>query len=99
MNADGSYRYSFDATNGISLQESGVGGQSVSGSAGWVAPDGAQYQLTWTADATGFHPQGAHLPTPPPVPDYILRALETIRAKQAQQQAPISGQPITAAVA
>lgn len=39
------------------------------------------------------------MPTPPPVPDYILRALETIRAKQAtqaQQQAPIAGQPVAA---
>lgn len=32
--------------------------------------------MTYTADEHGFHPQGAHLPTPPPIPEAIQKSLE-----------------------
>lgn len=86
MNIDGSYRYGFDTSNGIYIQEAGIGGKGSSGSAAYYAPDGTPIQLTWTADENGFHPQGAHLPTPPPVPPTILRALEYIRLHPQKQQ-------------
>ena len=79
MNFDGTYQYRFEASNGIAAQEAGIGGQAVSGAAQWYAPDGTPIQLTYTADENGFQPQGAHLPTPPPIPSEILRALEYIR--------------------
>lgn len=77
---DGSYQYGFEADNGIEVQESGVAGVSVSGSSRWTDSDGTPIELTYTADENGFHPQGAHLPTPPPIPDYILRALAYIES-------------------
>lgn len=77
---DGSYQYGFEADNGIEVQESGVAGVSVSGSARWVDNEGTPIELTYTADENGYHPQGAHLPTAPPIPDYILRALAYIEA-------------------
>ncbi|KAL9706334.1 hypothetical protein quinque_009852 [Culex quinquefasciatus] len=35
------------------------------GSFSYPSPDGQQIQLNYTADETGFHPQGAHLPVAP----------------------------------
>ncbi|XP_055376336.1 pupal cuticle protein Edg-78E-like [Condylostylus longicornis] len=75
---DGTYAYSFDSTNGISIQESG-NADTKSGSAGWVSPEGEKVQLTYTADENGYHPQGSHIPVPPEIPAHILRALEYIR--------------------
>ncbi|KAG4069057.1 hypothetical protein HA402_008368 [Bradysia odoriphaga] len=77
---DGSYQYGYEADNGIEVEESGVAGVSVSGSAKWVDNDGTPIELTYTADENGYHPQGAHLPVAPPIPDYILRALAYIES-------------------
>ncbi|XP_037824902.1 pupal cuticle protein Edg-78E-like [Lucilia sericata] len=76
---DGSYNYQFDTTNGIAQQESGVGGHYATGSSQYYSPEGELIQLTYTADENGFQPQGAHLPTPPPIPEAILKSLEYIR--------------------
>ncbi|XP_039436562.1 larval cuticle protein 65Ag1-like [Culex pipiens pallens] len=39
------------------------------GSFSYPSPDGQQIQLNYTADETGFHPQGAHLPVAPVDPN------------------------------
>ncbi|XP_055913047.1 pupal cuticle protein Edg-78E-like [Eupeodes corollae] len=80
INPDGSYSYHFDTTNGISAQESGIGGHYASGTSQYYNPDGELIELTYTADENGFQPKGAHLPTPPPIPEAIQRALEYIRS-------------------
>lgn len=52
----------------------------VTGEVNYVSPEGRVIELKYTADENGFHPVGKHLPTPPPIPDYILRSLEYIKA-------------------
>uniref|UniRef100_A0A182NMA2 Uncharacterized protein n=1 Tax=Anopheles dirus TaxID=7168 RepID=A0A182NMA2_9DIPT len=80
VNPDGSYNYRYETSNGLSAQESGVGGQSAQGSYSYTGDDGAQYQVTYVADENGFQPQGAHLPVDAPAPEHVLKTLEQIRA-------------------
>ncbi|XP_065205372.1 pupal cuticle protein 27-like [Planococcus citri] len=84
-NGDGSYSYSFETANGISQSEYGVykpgptpeeGIQSSSGSYSYTGPDNVVYTITYTAGLEGFVPQGAHIPTPPPIPEAIQKVLQ-----------------------
>ncbi|PZC86532.1 hypothetical protein B5X24_HaOG209251 [Helicoverpa armigera] len=86
-NGDGNYRYSYETGNGIAAHESGAPraagpeGLAVTAEGGFSyrAPDGQQVSLTYTADENGFHPTGSHIPTPPPIPEAILRSLQLNR--------------------
>jgi hypothetical protein len=80
---DGNYVNNFETSNGISHQETGQPKQVENetpvvsqGSDSYVAPDGQQVSITWLADENGFQVQGSHLPTAPPIPPEIQRALE-----------------------
>ena len=65
---------SFETENGIYASESGkpVEGYGdeesydVNGQFSYTGPDGVVYKVVYVADANGFQPQGAHLPTPVP---------------------------------
>jgi hypothetical protein len=85
-NPDGSYSYSYQTSNGISGSESGIGGQYAQGANSYYSPEGVPIQLTYTADENGYQPKGDHLPTPPPIPDAILRSLEWIRTHPAPEE-------------
>ncbi|KAJ8954441.1 hypothetical protein NQ318_011117 [Aromia moschata] len=90
---DGSYHYAYDTENGISAQESGQlrgSGENVAvaaeGSFQYTSPEGVPVGVQYTADENGFHPVGALLPTPPPIPPAIARSLEYIAAHPEPQQ-------------
>ncbi|CAH0695660.1 unnamed protein product [Spodoptera exigua] len=73
------YKYSFETENGIKAEEAGQTsehGTVAHGAYSYKGDDGQTYTVTYTADEHGFHPQGQHLPTPPPVPEEILKSLE-----------------------
>ncbi|CAB3243587.1 unnamed protein product [Arctia plantaginis] len=85
LNPDGSYKWSYETGNGISAEEQGYvknlgipeqEAQTAQGQYQYTAPDGQVIQLQYLADENGFQPQGAHLPTPPPVPREIQSALD-----------------------
>ncbi|KAJ0179903.1 hypothetical protein K1T71_004494 [Dendrolimus kikuchii] len=85
---DGSYRYAFETDNGIAAQADGVprqfsGNPPVApvvsqGSFSWTSPEGQPIVITYIADENGYQPQGDAIPTPPPIPADILKALEYI---------------------
>ncbi|XP_049866249.1 uncharacterized protein LOC126366948 [Pectinophora gossypiella] len=85
INPDGSYKWSYETGNGIAAEEQGyVKNQGVpeqetqvaQGQYQYTAPDGQVIHLSYIADENGFQPQGAHLPTSPPVPEEIQKALD-----------------------
>ncbi|KAK2579010.1 hypothetical protein KPH14_002805 [Odynerus spinipes] len=83
VNFDGNYVNNFETSNGISHQESGQPKQVDNetpvvsqGSDSYTAPDGQQVSITYVADENGFQVQGSHIPTAPPIPPEIQRALE-----------------------
>ncbi|XP_055846823.1 pupal cuticle protein Edg-78E-like [Episyrphus balteatus] len=83
--AEGNFAYAFDTTNGIAVQESGnVAG--VTGAIQYISPEGEAIEIKYTADQDGYHPVGNHLPTPPPIPEYIIRAIEYINAHPQQDE-------------
>ncbi|XP_014213177.1 endocuticle structural glycoprotein ABD-4-like [Copidosoma floridanum] len=80
---DGSYDFSYDTENGISVAEQGrpvgKGGlgavETVQGQYSYTAPDGQAIVVRYVADENGFKAEGNALPTPPPIPPAIQRAL------------------------
>ncbi|CAB3255830.1 unnamed protein product [Arctia plantaginis] len=72
------YSYAYETENGIRAEESGVATNGVQAQGGfsYTGDDGKVYTVRYTADENGFVPQGDHLPTSPPIPEEILKALE-----------------------
>nr|XP_026490020.1 endocuticle structural glycoprotein ABD-4-like [Vanessa tameamea]XP_026490022.1 endocuticle structural glycoprotein ABD-4-like [Vanessa tameamea]XP_026490023.1 endocuticle structural glycoprotein ABD-4-like [Vanessa tameamea]XP_026490024.1 endocuticle structural glycoprotein ABD-4-like [Vanessa tameamea] len=81
---DGSYKWAIQTEGGIYHEQRGSFKGSpepsllVEGQYQYTAPDGQVINLLYTADENGFHPTGDHLPTPPPIPPQIQRALDYI---------------------
>ncbi|XP_053692228.1 endocuticle structural glycoprotein SgAbd-2-like [Sabethes cyaneus] len=89
INVDGSYQYAYETSNGITAEEQGslknVGSeqaQVAQGQFSYTAPEGTKITLRYVADENGFQPQGDHLPTPPPIPEQILKALRVLAANR-----------------
>uniref|UniRef100_A0A1L8E3R2 Putative endocuticle structural glycoprotein abd-4 n=1 Tax=Nyssomyia neivai TaxID=330878 RepID=A0A1L8E3R2_9DIPT len=89
---DGSYQYSYETANGIKGQESGTLKRATKpdtsdvivaqGSVSYTSPEGQLISLVYSADdENGFVPQGDHLPTSPPIPPAIEKALQYIQSK------------------
>lgn len=77
------YSFNYETSNGISAQEEGnLKGEAIAaqGSFQYTAPDGTLVQVSYVADENGFQPQGSHLPTPPPIPDHVAKALQYIES-------------------
>lgn len=84
--------FSFESENSIKAQETGSVKKTndaenpevivAQGSYSYTDDEGNQISLTYTADDEGgFQPQGAHIPTPPPIPPNIQKALDWIASQ------------------
>ncbi|CAG4937480.1 endocuticle structural glycoprotein SgAbd-2-like [Colias croceus] len=102
INPDGSYQWSYETGNGIAAQEQGylknagikdAEAQVAQGSFSYTSPEGIPIALTYVADENGFRAEGAHLPTPPPIPAAIARALQYIQSQPQQPQPAFQAQP------
>ncbi|KAL1516639.1 hypothetical protein ABEB36_000524 [Hypothenemus hampei] len=86
-NGEGSYRYNYETANSISAEEQGEArgeGTHARGSYSYISPEGERISITYTADENGFVPQGSHIPTPPPIPEAILKSLQENAAAEAR---------------
>lgn len=88
VNYDGTYSNSFQTSNGISYSETGKGGVVSNGVSQYYDPQGQLHELSWVADENGYRATGSDIPTPPPIPAYILRALEYIRTHPSKESQP-----------
>ncbi|CAG9795960.1 unnamed protein product [Diatraea saccharalis] len=72
------FHYAYETDNGIAAEETGheADGIQAQGGYSYTGDDGQVYSVRYTADSNGFQAQGAHIPTPPPVPEAIARALQ-----------------------
>ncbi|XP_051174590.1 endocuticle structural glycoprotein SgAbd-4-like [Leptopilina boulardi] len=92
-NPDGSYSWKYETGNGIKAEESGqvknAGSENAAveaqGSVSYKNNEGQEISLTYIANENGFQPEGAHLPTSPPIPAAIQRALEWIAANPSKE--------------
>merc|ERR1711915_1012731 len=83
------YSFSYESENGIIVSESGVQKQigDKPEEAGIVSQgkfsypeEGVTYTITWVADENGFQATGDHLPTPPPMPEHVVKILADLKA-------------------
>ncbi|CAF4777921.1 unnamed protein product [Pieris macdunnoughi] len=88
---NGNFHYSYDTADGTKISSEGkllrndkneATGEAVIGSVSYTDDEGKDFSLSYTADENGYRPVGAHLPTPPPIPPEIARALEILATKK-----------------
>ncbi|XP_032514626.2 uncharacterized protein LOC116768097 [Danaus plexippus] len=59
--------------------------QVVEGSYSYIGDDGRTYTVHYIADSNGYRASGDHLPSPPPVPEIIQRAIQYNLAEEARK--------------
>ncbi|KAJ8977360.1 hypothetical protein NQ317_009557 [Molorchus minor] len=80
---DGHFSYAYETGDGVSAQEEGNADQA-QGSFSYTSPEGQPISVQYVADENGYQPQGDHLPTPPPIPDEILRSIQLNQEAEAR---------------
>lgn len=85
VRADG-FNYVLDTSNAIHQEAAGDEHGNMHGSYEYVSPEGEHIKVSYVADETGYHPESDVLPTPPPVPEAILRAIEYINAHPSHEE-------------
>lgn len=92
----GEYEVAYETEGGISQREIGSRKypgtkdetQLIQGSVTYVAPDGTPVSYSYTADEFGIKVVGSHIPTPPPVPIEIQKALEWLKTQPTTEEPP-----------
>ncbi|XP_068145410.1 larval cuticle protein III/IV-like [Drosophila tropicalis] len=77
VNPDG-FRIESALSDGSAQEATGDVHGNIHGSFEWVSKEGEHIRVQYVADENGYQPQSDILPTPPPVPEAISRALQWI---------------------
>uniref|UniRef100_A0A1B0GBG2 Uncharacterized protein n=2 Tax=Glossina TaxID=44049 RepID=A0A1B0GBG2_GLOMM len=85
VEADG-FKYDFETSNHIQASAHGDVHGNADGHFEWVSPEGVHVKVSYVADEQGYHPASDLLPTPPPVPAHVLKALEYIKSHPGKEQ-------------
>ncbi|XP_013110553.1 larval cuticle protein 2-like [Stomoxys calcitrans] len=80
------FDYLLDTSNTIHQQASGDDHGNIHGSYEYDSPEGEHIKVSYVADENGYQPDSALLPTPPPVPEAILKAIEYIKAHPPKEE-------------
>ncbi|XP_061396106.1 larval cuticle protein 2-like [Musca vetustissima] len=83
---DHGFQYAYDTTNNIHAAASGDEHGDHRGDFSWISPEGEHIAVQYVADENGYQPSSALLPTPPPIPEAILKALEYIRTHPPKEE-------------
>ncbi|XP_016970167.1 larval cuticle protein 3 [Drosophila rhopaloa] len=66
--------------NGVASSATGDVHGNIDGVFEWLSPEGVHVRVAYKADENGYQPQSDLLPTPPPIPEAILKAIAYIQA-------------------
>ncbi|XP_023301538.2 larval cuticle protein 2-like [Lucilia cuprina] len=80
------FHYAYETSNHIKAVASGDEHGNMRGDFEWVSPEGEHIAVKYVADEYGYQPSSDVLPTPPPIPGAILKALEYIRSHPAHEE-------------
>jgi hypothetical protein len=79
------YDHAFLTENGIYGEEQAKlhheGGTHAMGYYEYTGDDGKLYRVNYKSNDGGFMPKGEHIPTPPPIPEAIARALKYVEER------------------
>ncbi|XP_037943940.1 larval cuticle protein LCP-30-like isoform X2 [Teleopsis dalmanni] len=80
------YDHAYLTENGIYGEEQAKlhheGGTHAKGYYEYTGDDGKLYRVNYKSNHEGFMPMGEHIPTPPPIPEAIARALKWVDEKR-----------------
>lgn len=79
VRADG-FKYIVETSNSISAGADGDEHGNIHGHYEYISPEGEHIKVDYVADENGYQPSSDILPTPPPVPAEIVKALEYLRS-------------------
>merc|ERR1711911_375811 len=76
------YSFSYERESGVQKQIGDKPEEAGTVSQGKFSyPEGAvTCTITWVADENGFQAPGDHLPTPPPMPEHVVKMLADLKA-------------------